>query len=171
MKGRETVDDETRWVFRKSALEKKLLTAEHAWELIGLTREAWDEETRDTQADWRLCEELHEKYRVLATPTLLTQRAARALLQVLEQRRFAGLVSPRQVYFLKLNRLGDEKTTAKEAARLLTKLWRQKESICPARPAAEQKKPDDWLQRFIDGATDVGDDEPTRRFDFSIEDE
>jgi hypothetical protein len=164
--------------FRASALAKKLLTAEHAWELIGLAREAWDEHERlgeFTQADWRLCEELHAKYRVIATPTTLTQHSARVLLRLLEQRRLAGLASPRQVYYLRLYGLSDERATAEDAKRALTRLWEQdrryRESVSIVPQRAE--KHDDWLQAIIDGRPEpsAADSGPTRRFDFSIEDD
>jgi len=168
------VDDSTREIFREAALAKKLLTAEHAWELIGLPSADWQEHERlgeFVQADWRLCEELHAKYRIIATPTTLTHRGARALLQVLEQRRLAGLASPRQVYFLMLNGQGDERTTAEEAQHVLTRLWRDpREERARAEQPAKIEKPDDWIQAIIDGRPEPGAG-PTRRFDFSLEDD
>jgi len=123
-----------------------------------------------------LLERLRDKYKIVATPETLTYRAACALWQELEKRRIVGLTSPRQVYFLKLNKAGDETTPAKEAEQIFKKLWggqqreRQRQEQQGSTGQEQQvEKHDDWLQHFIDGTPDET-AEPSHRF-FSLDDE
>jgi len=172
-----------RQIIWERALAMKLIAPDHAWEVIGLTRSAWEEhEQRDAgcPAPWPLCEELRNKHNVLATPDVLARSSAQALLKALETRRVLGLASPRQVYFLKLNGWGDETTTKVEAGKILDREWREsaerhrQEAAAQAAEQPQEPLPehDDWVQRLIDGGTGGKKPaSPVRRFDFSLDEE
>jgi hypothetical protein len=166
------------------AIDKKLIMPDHAWEVVGLAPADWAEHERlgaGIRPPGELLEGLRDRYKILATPAMLSYRAAWALWQELEKRRVVGLSSPRQVYFLKLENAGDETTPAKEAERIFEKLWgksqreRQKQQQAQQEQEGKQQKEqqtekrDDWLQHFIDGTPDEK-AEPTHRF-FSLDDD
>jgi hypothetical protein len=173
--------DRMKQILRERAIDKKLILPDHAWEVVGLAPADWEEHERlgaGTRTPGELLERLRDKYKIVATPEMLSYRAACALWQELEKRRIVGLSSPRQVYFLKLNKAGDETTPAKEAEQIFKSLWGDQQRLRQAQQQVQQRsteqeqqveKHDDWLQHFIDGTPDET-AEPSHRF-FSLDDE
>jgi superfamily II DNA or RNA helicase len=137
----EIVGSYRKYIAYGESLARKQVHPENLWELLDLPMEEWHELMQDVQpATPGQCRKLEERSKVTPIPEL-TFSAAAALISKLSERYYAGLATPRQLYFLIEKGVGDARTTFAEAQVALDKAFGKKYTLGEkyTRPRQETK--------------------------------